>query len=92
MLPRLLMSQHYSNPDREHEPTALPDIEVFYLSKADAIAADGTYQDDDLNEQPVTEPGFYWHFCFPGCLPDSDPNGPFQTKAEALADAQSNND
>jgi len=30
---------------------------------------------------------FYW-FCFPGCLPDSDPAGPFGSEAEALADAQ----
>lgn len=30
---------------------------------------------------------WYW-YCFPGCLPDSDPVGPFDTEAEALADAQ----
>lgn len=30
---------------------------------------------------------FYW-FCFPGCLPDSEPFGPFDTRAEALADAR----
>ena len=32
---------------------------------------------------------FYWN-CFPGCLPDSDPFGPFDTEAAALADAQEN--
>ena len=32
--------------------------------------------------------GWYWQSCFPGCLPDSDPIGPFDTEAEALADAQ----
>ena len=32
--------------------------------------------------------GWYWQSCFPGCLPDSDPIGPFATEAEALADAQ----
>lgn len=31
---------------------------------------------------------FYW-FCFPGCIPDSDAIGPFSTEAEAIADAQS---
>jgi hypothetical protein len=36
--------------------------------------------------------GWYWWACFPGCLPDSDPNGPFATKAQALADAQDCND
>lgn len=30
---------------------------------------------------------WYWH-CQPGCLPDSDPWGPFATEAEALADAR----
>ncbi len=26
--------------------------------------------------------------CFPGCLPDGDPNGPFDSEALAIADAQ----
>lgn len=31
----------------------------------------------------------YWYwFCLPGCMPDSDPMGPFATREEALADAQ----
>ena len=32
--------------------------------------------------------GWYWWTCLPGCMPDSDPIGPFKTEAEALADAQ----
>lgn len=32
--------------------------------------------------------GWFWQSCYPGCLPDGDPNGPFDTDAEALADAQ----
>ncbi len=28
-------------------------------------------------------------YCFPGCLPDSDPIGPFPTEEEALEDARS---
>jgi hypothetical protein len=35
-----------------------------------------------------TEPGFYWQACFPGCLPDGEPSGPFETEAEAIEDAQ----
>ena len=31
--------------------------------------------------------GFYWWWCQPGCLPDSDPIGPFSTEDEALADS-----
>ena len=37
------MSQEYSNPEREDEPTALPDIEVFELTAAEAVQ-----QDEDL--------------------------------------------
>lgn len=28
--------------------------------------------------------GWYWWSCSPGCLPDSDPVGPFDTSREAL--------
>lgn len=46
-----------------------------------------------LKESSVTETdtpavGWYWWACFPGCLPDGEPNGPFATEAEAIADAQ----
>ncbi len=33
-------------------------------------------------------PGWYWWACFPGCLPDGDPVGPFDTPEEAYADAR----
>jgi len=32
--------------------------------------------------------GWYYWFCFPGCLPDSDVCGPFDTCDEALDDAR----
>ena len=32
--------------------------------------------------------GWYYWSCFPGCLPDSDPIGPFATSADAYHDAQ----
>src|ERR1017187_2208461 len=28
----------------------------------------------------LLEAGWYWWSCFPGCLPDSEPNGPFDTQ------------
>ena len=34
------------------------------------------------------EPGYYYHFAQPGCLPDSDSFGPFETKEEALEHAR----
>ena len=36
--------------------------------------------------EPV-KPGFYWWACFPGCLPDGEPFGPFETEEEAIKDA-----
>lgn len=31
--------------------------------------------------------GWYWATCWPGCLPDGDPLGPFDSRSDALADA-----
>ena len=84
--------QIYSDPRRATNPTALPDCEVFYVSARDslerteaiAIAAFGD-DDDTLIELSV---GWYWWSCFPGCMPDSDPDGPFDTEQAAIAAAQ----
>jgi len=80
------MTQAYSNPARESDPYSLPDVETFYLGDDDAHenserAAFGT------DDEPLAV-GWYWWSCMPGCLPDSEPIGPFETEAEALADAQ----
>jgi len=34
-----------------------------------------------------SSPGWYWVACFPGCLPDGEPMGPFATSRDALEDA-----
>lgn len=75
------MAQHYSDPKRASDPHALPDVEVFAL--------DGSINDDvhDDEGKPLA-PGWYWWACFPGCLPDGDPVGPFATEQEAIDDAQ----
>lgn len=31
--------------------------------------------------------GFYYWFCLPGCLPDSEPSGPYATVRDAILDA-----
>ena len=80
------MSYIYSDPERETEEHALPDMEVFYVSQLETI-----YNLDNLDhadEYTITQPGWYWWSCFPGCLPDGDPMGPFETENEAIADAQ----
>lgn len=35
----------------------------------------------------VLDEGWYWWVCQPGCLPDSEPFGPFLTSHEAFIDA-----
>ena len=74
--------QAYSDPKRASEPHALPDVEVFYISHTEA--AEKTRETHETWDR-----GWYWWSCFPGCMPESDPMGPFATEAEALADAQS---
>jgi hypothetical protein len=72
------MAQEYRDPSREADPHALPDIEVFHM----------TAQEAAWNTAAGTAAGWYWWSCLPGCLPDCDPVGPFDTEAEALADAR----
>lgn len=72
------MSQHYSIPERESDVYALPDVEVFWHDGRTILDADGV---EYLPE------GWYWWSCFPGCLPDGDPIGPFDTEADAIEDS-----
>ena len=44
----------------------------------------GTIRED---ADPTLWEGWYWQACFPGCLPDGDPMGPFPTEAACLEDA-----
>jgi hypothetical protein len=79
------MTQIYSSPEREKDPHALPDMEVFALSPLEANYNLANL--DHADEYTLIVPGWYWWACFPGCLPDSEATGPFETEAEAIADA-----
>lgn len=70
--------QTYSDPSRAADPHALPDVEVFYHRAIDC--GDGPFDEGG--------PGWYYWYCFPGCMPDSDPIGPFASAAEAESAAQ----
>ena len=74
------MSNHYSDQTRENDPRALPNVEVFYMSEDEARQM-AEYPDE-------TEAGWYYWYCFPGCMPDSDPMGPFDTEFLAVEDAR----
>jgi len=43
---------------------------------------------DAMVDELAIEGGWFWWTCFPGCMPDSSPTGPFTTEAEAVADAR----
>ena len=83
-------------------PQALPDIEVVHWPEA--VVIDGelfesfhcpdahNYIEAEMSKEfDVTiEPNggwYYWH-CLPGCMPVSDPIGPFTTADDAVEDAR----
>ena len=40
-----------------------------------------------IEELGITGGWFYW-FCFPGCMPEGPPMGPFETQQEAIESAR----
>lgn len=102
------MTQAYSDPERESDPHALPDIEVFQLTATEVVQSDEDLMYEASKEFPLMHMnsqerekalewaveesgatgGWFWWSCFPGCLPDSEPFGPFKTEQEALEDAR----
>jgi hypothetical protein len=45
---------------------------------------------DPKNGWPILaeNEGYFWWACFPDCLPDGEPNGPFKSTEEAYINAQ----
>ena len=90
------MAQFYSEPDREDDPHALPDMEVFYMDVLDfAQAEPSTWMADVFGQIGLDGDfdalvGWYYWPCFPGCLPDGDPVGPFAAEQAAIEDAREN--
>lgn len=95
------MSQHYSDPARESDPHALPDVETwqsYYRDCPECGAMVCTDRQTDswacaecglLGKGSTSDPrGWFYWYCFPGCLPDGGPNGPFTSEAEAIAEAR----
>jgi hypothetical protein len=64
-------------------------FETFYIDEtmlSSAPLPEG-HEKPDANSE-WTEPGWYWWACSPGCLPDGEANGPFETEEQAIADAR----
>ncbi len=88
--------QAYSNPEREQDEYALPDVEVFHHEHAKReLCALNAGHKAELYGECITDDegdclgtGWYWWTCSPGCLPNSEAMGPFKTREEALANAQ----
>lgn len=88
--------QAYSDPKRQEDAYSLPDLEVFYHehAKRELCMLNAGHKAELYGECIVDEEGdcmgtgWYWQSCLPGCLPDSEPFGPFDTEEEALAEAR----
>ena len=79
----------YSDPSKETDPYSLPDAEVFHWSaspRSDEQCKKYLELHFGCDWQHPT--GFYYWSVFPGCLPDSDPYGPFETEQEAIDDCR----
>ena len=76
----------YSDPSRESDPMALSDVEIFQVTEM--VALYNRQNADHADEFTIFAAGWYYWHCFPGCMPDSEPFGPFETEAEAIADCQ----
>ena len=55
-------------------------FEVFWAEEGMTYEADGVWE--------TSPPGWYWWACFPGCVPDGDPIGPFASSTAAYFDAK----
>lgn len=93
------MSMHYSDP--EHAGLgAVPGVETFHVGPTDwqgqcpqcedlpSNAAPAYGSADMVEAHKAEHVGWYWWPCFPGCMPDGEAMGPFDTEDEALADAR----
>lgn len=86
------MSAFHSDPARESDANALPDLNVQRFGSDTAPIY-------DEHDQPVLpgggdrnsgHAGYYACFAFPGCLPDSEWYGPFESETDAVTYMRAN--
>jgi hypothetical protein len=82
------MTQFYTDPTRENDPHALPDAEAFHVAKGDDAIKFARDVFDEPNDGLDEYAGWWWWSCQPGCLPYSEPDGPFDTEAAAIGHAR----
>ena len=97
------MSQHYSDVEKENEPMSLPDLEVwrepaiqlectkcgadYSVPQSHGGVCDCGTRMTIYSGLSDVAPWWFW-YCLPGCLPDSEVNGPYDSEEEALEDAR----
>lgn len=64
------------------EPEVPAGYEVFHSSTYGHDLERDEYGDREFPD------GYYWWSCQPGCLPDGDPVGPFDTWSDAVNDCR----
>ena len=83
------MPYFYTDPNRESDPHALPDVEVFQTDERGYVNGEPFVLPHEPGERAYgVRNGWFYAYGFPGCLWDSDPIGPFDTEEEALAEAR----
>lgn len=86
------MGYHYSNPAREVKVHALPNVEVFEATAYQCSDCNEFTFDDPTGVFSCEcgsvcgglVDGWFFAYGFPGCLWDSEPNGPFDSEKKAL--------
>ncbi len=68
------MAFYYSKePDGTY---SMSDVEVSYIVEGEFEGEEGGFM----------EPGWYYRFCFPGCIPEGEYTGPFDSEEAAVED------
>lgn len=88
--------QFYFDRTRRNDPHALPNGEVFrdtftYCERCgECVGGPATHPDRCYCGYTgfETRTGYYYWTCFPGCLPESEPIGPFPNVFRAVRDAR----
>lgn len=64
----------------------IPNVEVFWAGRGEL---DESYAcPEDISPDEPSPPGYYFWTCMPGCMPDSEADGPYDTEEDAIEAAR----
>lgn len=85
-------------PTRQEMYFMLDKLDIRHLAEiAEVMQIEQVYTDPSRADDPYhlpdcivfeTPDGWFWQSQMPGCLPDSDPIGPFDTRQDSIEDCQ----